>query len=322
MRARYRRKRCTPSRTRRRQRHLRPEGNAPVCALPRPRLHNLPSTCACTILPRLPLRAAPGGAPRSTTSVRVEALGERPSPMRSNRGAGAQWAASACAIFALVNKHRRRRMSPAYIERLRDYYRRPRRLCETAKDRLGSRNPLAASAHAGVETCPRGGGAFSTDTFATTAVTWGKLLHLLEHPTPDVSRPRLVRAGRVRYTRRVIRDSALDVGGPSTIVGGGRYDGLITELGGSAVVVGRSQGIRGGATRIATSSASDARTWTTFTAYHVRPTWAKRPHRRPGAGRPSAKAGRRQPQRAHGSARPDAQANCMKYLTHLGGRQN
>ena len=42
---------------------------------------------------------------------------------------------------------------------------------------------------------------------------------------------RLVR-GLDYYTRTVFEIQPLDVGGQSTIVGGGRYDGLITELGG------------------------------------------------------------------------------------------
>ena len=61
---------------------------------------------------------------------------------------------------------------------------------------------------------------------------WEKLSTYLDAMNlPYTVDHRLVR-GLDYYTRTVFEIQPLDVGGQSTIVGGGRYDGLITELGG------------------------------------------------------------------------------------------
>ena len=125
---------------------------------------------------------------------------------------------------------------PAYIERLRGYYAgHYDRLCNDCKDRL-DRNPLRLL-DCKVETCRALGDEApqSTDFLCEGCREhWDKLTTYLDAMgLPYTVDHRLVR-GLDYYTRTVFEIQPLDVGGQSTIVGGGRYDGLITELGGRA----------------------------------------------------------------------------------------
>ena len=120
------------------------------------------------------------------------------------------------------------------MEHLREYYAGHHdRLCADCRDRLG-RNPLrlldckVETCHALGDEAPR-----STDYQCDECSEhWARLeSYLGTMKLPYVVDHRLVR-GLDYYTRTVFEIQPLDVGGQSTIVGGGRYDGLITELGG------------------------------------------------------------------------------------------
>ena len=137
-------------------------------------------------------------------------------------------------IQLLVNSIGDGECRPEYVERLRDYYSGHHdRLCDDCKDRLG-RNPLrlldckVETCHALGDEAPR-----STDYLCEDCREhWEKLSGFLDAiGLPYIVDHRLVR-GLDYYTRTVFEIQPLDVGGQSTICGGGRYDGLITGLGG------------------------------------------------------------------------------------------
>ena len=137
-------------------------------------------------------------------------------------------------VQLLVNSIGDSECRPRYIERLRDYYAgHYSRLCDDCRDRMG-RNPLrlldckVETCHALGDEAPR-----STDYLCDECQQhWDKLSSYLDAINlPYVVDHRLVR-GLDYYTRTVFEVQPLDVGGQSTICGGGRYDGLITELGG------------------------------------------------------------------------------------------
>ncbi|MHB8105162.1 MAG: histidine--tRNA ligase [Dehalococcoidales bacterium] len=123
---------------------------------------------------------------------------------------------------------------PAYLKTLKDYYSKYKdSLCADCKNRL-EKNPLRlldckqASCQSIAQNAPK-----SIDGLCSACVDHftqlQKYLGLLE--IPFRINHRLVR-GLDYYTRTVFEVQPEDEGGQSTIGGGGRYDGLIEELGG------------------------------------------------------------------------------------------
>ena len=218
---------------------LRPEGTAPVCrAYLEHGMHNLPQPVRMYYFcPVFRYERPQAGRFRQHHQFGVEALGDA-DPSVDAEVIEVAWELMGSLglrdITLLVNSIGDGECRPAYIERLRAYYTGHHdRLCGDCRERLG-RNPLRLL-DCKVETChdlgdeaPR-----STDYLCKDCREhWDKLSAYLDAMNlPHTVDHRLVR-GLDYYTRTVFEVQPLDVGGQSTICGGGRYDGLITALGG------------------------------------------------------------------------------------------
>jgi len=218
---------------------LRPEGTAPVCrAYLEHGMHNLPQPVRMySFCPVVRYERPQTGRFRQHQQFGVEALGDA-DPAVDAEVIEVAWELMGSLglrdVQLLVNSIGDGECRPAYIERLRDYYASHHgRLCDDCKDRLG-RNPLrllyckVETYHALGDEAPQ-----ATDYLCDECREhWDKLSTYLDAMNlPYTVDHRLVR-GLDYYTRTVFEIQPLDVGGQSTIVGGGRYDGLITELGG------------------------------------------------------------------------------------------
>ena len=218
---------------------LRPEGTAPVCrAYLEHGMHNLPQPVRMYYFcPVFRYERPQAGRFRQHHQFGVEALGDA-DPSVDAEVIEVAWELMGDLglrdIQLLVNSIGDGNCRPAYVERLREYYAGHHdRLCDDCKGRL-ERNPLrlldckVETCHALGDDAPR-----STDYLCDDCrIHWEKLSGYLEAiGLPHVVDHRLVR-GLDYYTRTVFEIQPLDVGGQSTICGGGRYDGLITELGG------------------------------------------------------------------------------------------
>ena len=218
---------------------LRPEGTAPVCrAYLEHGMHNLPQPVRMYYFcPVFRYERPQAGRFRQHHQFGVEALGDA-DPSVDAEVIEVAWDLMGSLglrdVQLLVNSIGDSNCRPAYIEHLRDYYAGHHdRLCDDCKDRL-DRNPLRLL-DCKVETCHALGDEApqSTDYLCDDCREhWEKLSTYLDAMNlPYTVDHRLVR-GLDYYTRTVFEIQPLDVGGQSTIVGGGRYDGLITELGG------------------------------------------------------------------------------------------
>jgi len=218
---------------------LRPEGTAPVCrAYLEHGMHNLPQPVRMYYFcPVFRYERPQAGRFRQHHQFGVEALGDA-DPSVDAEVIEVAWELMGSLglrdVQLLVNSIGDSNCRPVYIERLRDYYAgHHNRLCNDCKDRL-ERNPLRLL-DCKVETCHALGDEApqSTDYLCDECRDhWSKLsTYLNAMSLPYTVDHRLVR-GLDYYTRTVFEIQPLDVGGQSTIVGGGRYDGLITELGG------------------------------------------------------------------------------------------
>ena len=218
---------------------LRPEGTAPVCrAYLEHGMHNLPQPVRMYYFcPVFRYERPQAGRFRQHHQFGVEALGDA-DPSVDAEVIEVAWELMGrlglLDIQLLVNSIGDNECRPAYIERLRDYYTgHYDRLCNDCKERL-ERNPLrlldckVETCHALGDEAPR-----STDYLCDGCRDhWNRLSVFLDAMNlPYVVDHRLVR-GLDYYTRTVFEIQPLDVGGQSTICGGGRYDGLITALGG------------------------------------------------------------------------------------------
>ena len=218
---------------------LRPEGTAPVCrAYLEHGMHNLPQPVRMYYFcPVFRYERPQAGRFRQHHQFGVEALGDA-DPSVDAEVIEVAWELMGrlglLDIQLLVNSIGDNECRPAYIERLRDYYTGHHdRLCNDCKERL-ERNPLrlldckVETCHALGDEAPR-----STDYLCDGCRDhWNRLSVFLDAMNlPYVVDHRLVR-GLDYYTRTVFEIQPLDVGGQSTICGGGRYDGLITALGG------------------------------------------------------------------------------------------
>ena len=220
---------------------LRPEGTAPVCrAYLEHGMHNQPQPVRMYYFcPVFRYERPQAGRFREHHQFGLEVLGD-PDPSVdaeviefASRFMGALGLSD---INILVNSIGDPECRPAYIERLRDHYSGLKgQLCPDCLTRL-DRNPLrlldckVATCHALGDEAPR-----SADHLCQPCQDhWDRLEEYLAamEITYQVDH-RLVR-GLDYYTRTVFEVQPRDVGGQSTILGGGRYDGLIQELGGRA----------------------------------------------------------------------------------------
>ena len=218
---------------------LRPEGTAPVCrAYLEHGMHNLPQPVRMYYFcPVFRYERPQAGRFRQHHQFGVEALGDA-DPSVDAEVIEVAWELMGSLglrdVNLLVNSIGDGECRPAYVERLRDYYagHQPR-LCPDCRERL-ERNPLRLL-DCKVETCralgdeaPR-----STDYLCDGCREhWDKLAGYLDvMGLPYTVDHRLVR-GLDYYTRTVFEIQPPDAGGQSTICGGGRYDGLVAQLGG------------------------------------------------------------------------------------------
>ena len=218
---------------------LRPEGTAPVCrAYLEHGMHNLPQPVRLYYFcPIFRYERPQAGRFRQHHQFGAEALGD-PDPSVDAEVIELAWAVLNAIglrdIKLLVNSIGDPECRPAYVERLRDYYGgHQSRLCPDCESRL-ERNPLRLL-DCKVETCYALGEAAprSIDYLCGGCLEhWERLeRYLAALRLPYIIDHRLVR-GLDYYTRTVFEVQPLEAGGQSTICGGGRYDGLITQLGG------------------------------------------------------------------------------------------
>ena len=218
---------------------LRPEGTAPVCrAYLEHGMHNRPQPVRMYYFcPVFRYERPQAGRFRQHHQFGIEALGDA-DPSVDAEVIEIAWELMGNLglrdVTLLVNSIGDAQCRPDYIRQLRDYYaaRQPR-LCPDCRQRL-ERNPLrlldckVATCHALGNDAPR-----STDYLCPDCRQhWEKLATYLNVMNlPYTIDHRLVR-GLDYYTRTVFEIQPPDAGGQSTICGGGRYDGLITQLGG------------------------------------------------------------------------------------------
>ena len=218
---------------------LRPEGTAPVCrAYLEHGMHNLPQPVRFYYLcPVFRYERPQAGRFRQHHQFGVEVLGDE-DPSVDAEVVELAWrlvgSLGLTETNLLINSVGDPQCRPQYIAELRSYYSGlTDRLCGDCRTRL-QRNPLRLL-DCKVETCQTMGddAPRSTDHLCTECRDhWTKLqdyLTIMEIPY-EVDH-RLVR-GLDYYTRTVFEIQPKDGGGQSTICGGGRYDGLIEELGG------------------------------------------------------------------------------------------
>ena len=218
---------------------LRPEGTAPVCrAYLEHGMHNLPQPVRMYYFcPVFRYERPQAGRFRQHHQFGVEVLGDA-DPSVDAEVIEVAWELMLSLglrdINLLVNSIGDEVCRPGYVERLRDYYTgHANKLCPDCRGRL-ERNPLrlldckVETCHALGDQAPR-----SVDHLCEDCQEhWSKLQSYLDTmELPFQLDHRLVR-GLDYYTRTVFEVQPVEGGGQSTICGGGRYDGLITQLGG------------------------------------------------------------------------------------------
>jgi histidyl-tRNA synthetase len=218
---------------------LRPEGTAPVCrAYLEHGMHNLPQPVRMYYFcPVFRYERPQAGRFRQHHQFGIEVLGDA-DPSVDVEVIEVAWelmiGLGLNEINLLINNVGDSQCRPAYVAKLKEYYSRHQAsLCLDCKARM-ERNPLRLL-DCKVETChaigndaPRSAESLCEEC----SDHWTKLLSYLDiMQLPYQIDHRLVR-GLDYYTRTVFEVQPVDGGGQSTICGGGRYDGLITELGG------------------------------------------------------------------------------------------
>ncbi|MED5404529.1 MAG: histidine--tRNA ligase [Chloroflexota bacterium] len=218
---------------------LRPEGTAPVCrAYLEHGMHNLPQPVRMYYFcPVFRYERPQAGRFRQHHQFGVEVLGDA-DPSVDVEVIEVAWelmiGLGLNEINLLINNVGDAQCRPAYVAKLKEYYSRHQAsLCLDCKARL-ERNPLrlldckVETCHAIGNVAPRS----AENLCEECSDHWTKLLSYLDiMQLPYQIDHRLVR-GLDYYTRTVFEVQPVDGGGQSTICGGGRYDGLITELGG------------------------------------------------------------------------------------------
>ncbi len=218
---------------------LRPEGTAPVCrAYLEHGMHNLPQPVRMYYFcPVFRYERPQAGRFRQHHQFGVEVLGDA-DPSVDAEVIEVAWdlvsRLGLTRINLLINSVGDPGCRPAYVAKLQEYYAdHQAMLCPDCKARF-NRNPLRLL-DCKVETChtlgndaPRSAEHLCDECNEH----WDKLLTYLDTmQLPYKIDHRLVR-GLDYYTRTVFEVQPVEGGGQSTICGGGRYDGLITELGG------------------------------------------------------------------------------------------
>ena len=217
---------------------LRPEGTAPVCrAYLEHGMHNLPQPVRMYYFcPVFRYERPQAGRFRQHHQFGVEVLGDA-DPSVDAEVIEVAWDLMTNLglkdINLLVNSIGDAECRPAYVSKLKDYYSGlSANLCTDCKGRL-ERNPLRLL-DCKVETCHALGNDApqSSENLCEACLEhWTKLLSYLDKmQLPYRVDHRLVR-GLDYYSRTVFEVQPEDGGGQSTICGGGRYDGLISQLG-------------------------------------------------------------------------------------------
>jgi histidyl-tRNA synthetase len=218
---------------------LRPEGTAPVCrAYVQHGMANLPQPVKLFYISSLFRYERPqAGRLREHHQFGCEAIGEA-DPVIDAEVIDMAWrfykTLGLANISLQLNSMGCRECRPAYLNSLKEYYKQyTAQLCDDCKNRL-DKNPLRlldckqASCQDMARNAPRSAAKLCPDCAAhfTSLQNYLGLLGI-----PFTINHRLVR-GLDYYTRTVFEIQPEDEGGQSTIGGGGRYDGLIEELGG------------------------------------------------------------------------------------------
>ena len=218
---------------------LRPEGTAPVCrAYLEHGMHNLPQPVRMYYFcPVFRYERPQAGRFRQHHQFGVEVLGDA-DPSVDAEVIEVAWdlmtSLGLNEINLLINSVGDSQCRPAYVVKLKEYYSRHQAvLCDDCKSRL-DRNPLRLL-DCKVEACLALGNdapQSAENLCEDCSEHWAKLISYLDKmQLPYQIDHRLVR-GLDYYTRTVFEVQPVEGGGQSTICGGGRYDGLITELGG------------------------------------------------------------------------------------------
>ena len=218
---------------------LRPEGTAPVCrAYLEHGMHNLPQPVRMYYFcPVFRYERPQAGRFRQHHQFGVEVLGDA-NPAVDAEVIELAWrlmhSLGLTDIQLFINSIGDRESRPQYVAELKSYYANQyANLCADCRSRL-ERNPLRLL-DCKVETCRSQGAAAprSVDHLDPDSLEhWNKLQeYLMAMDIPFQVDHRLVR-GLDYYTRTVFEIQPLEAGGQSTICGGGRYDGLIEQLGG------------------------------------------------------------------------------------------
>jgi len=218
---------------------LRPEGTAPVCrAYLEHGMHNLPQPVRMYYLcPIFRYERPQSGRYREHHQFGIEVIGD-PDASVDVEVIEVAWrfleSVGLNELSLSVNSIGDKKCRPAYVKHLQDYYGgHVEEICEDCKRRL-QRNPLRLLdckndvCQPVIEGAPH-----SADYLCDECEEhWKALLGYVE----DVGLPYVVDYTLVRgfdyYTRTVFEITPPVEGRTSTIVGGGRYDGLIEELGG------------------------------------------------------------------------------------------
>ena len=218
---------------------LRPEGTAPVCrAYLEHGMHNLPQPVRLYYFsPAFRYERPQAGRFRQHHQFGVEALGDG-DPAVDAELVEMAWRLmrdlELSDVSLLLNSIGDPKCRPGYLEELKGYYAsRTESLCQDCKQRL-VRSPLRLldckqeTCQAMAQDAPR-----SVDHLCNECQDhWEKLLGYLQRlEVPYRVEHRLVR-GLDYYTRTVFEVQPAEAGSQSTLCAGGRYDGLIQELGG------------------------------------------------------------------------------------------
>ena len=218
---------------------LRPEGTAPVCrAYLEHGMHNLPQPVRMYYFcPVFRYERPQAGRFRQHHQFGVEAIGDSDASVDAEVIELA-WelmqSLGLTDINLFVNSIGDAACRSGYIAELKSYYSgHGSRLCADCRGRL-ERNPLRLL-DCKVETCRQLGESAPQSVemlCGDCSDHWNKLAGYLQAMgIPYTVDHRLVR-GLDYYTRTVFEIQPVDVGAQSTICGGGRYDGLIEQLGG------------------------------------------------------------------------------------------
>lgn len=218
---------------------LRPEGTAPVCrAYLEHGMHNLPQPVRLYYFcPVFRYERPQAGRYRQHHQFGIEVIGDA-NPAVDAEVIELAWrllhSLGLKDVKLLINSIGDKEGRPRYVAQLKDYYAGYyQTLCADCRNRL-ARNPLrlldckVTTCYALGEDAPRAVEHLEPES----QEHWEQLQdYLAAMDIPFQIDHRLVR-GLDYYSRTVFELQPLDAGGQSTICGGGRYDGLMEELGG------------------------------------------------------------------------------------------